>query len=181
MKTTLSICLFVFTFIGFSSNLYCQQKATKTETVNWIKSRLDYHQQWEDKDFFGMEVIKYDYKNDILYYKHHAANQGEAHTAYWVYEIPMKDINPDRIRPVRLAVEDGVGIEINTNYGKESIISKTYKYPSGKHSMTDEYNTLTIKIPMNVFNKEGKEAFVYRIIKAFMHLIDLAGGEGEKF
>jgi hypothetical protein len=78
-------------------------------------------------------------------------------------------------------IEDGFGIELLANYGRESIGYTSRYYDTGKLGKEGVTNFLTIPIPMSVYKKEGERELLERIITAFRHLIKLAGGQGEKF
>ena len=162
---------------------YGQNEATKRETVEWIKSRVDYFRGTDKHSFFNkIELIKYDYEADTLFYKVQHFNNGKAHDGYRIDAIPLKDINPDRIRVVDLMGDDGMGIELYTNNGGELIKSHLYRIGenSDRKSMTLKYKQVTIFFPKSVIEREGTD-LPSRTVKALTHLIKLAGGQGEKF
>lgn len=159
-----------------------QDNATKKETVEWLKSRLDYNAQWEEKHYHELKVIKYDYQNDTLFYKVHYIYGDKPHSGYRVDAIPMRDINPNRIRIVNMIGNSGdMGLELYTNYGKESIKSylsfDSEGNPTGKPL---DYKMVTLYFPKWVISTQGVE-ITQRAAKAVKHLIKLAGGTGEKF
>lgn len=169
--------IFIFSIVLSS---VIQSDATKEETVTWLKSRLDYHAQWGEKHYHDLKMVKYDYKNDTLYYKVHYIFANEPNKAYRIDAIPVRDINPERLRIVRMIGDDGdMAIEIYINYGKESVIS-TIMDEKGKVKLRSKYNQVSFYFPKWVLETQGMEV-IERSEKAIIYLVKLSGGKGEKF
>ena len=98
MKNLFLLCFFILPYI-----LTAQNDASKEETVNWLKSRLDYIAQPGEKNYHELKLVKYDYTNDTLFYKVNNMTGGKSSNIYRIMAIPIKDINPDRIRIVRIS------------------------------------------------------------------------------
>jgi len=184
--------LFFLLFFIFSLDLIAQ--VSKKETVDFIKSRLDYNAQWNEESYKDLKLLRYDYQNDILYYKVHYMLYGEPSKSFRVDAIPIKDINPGRIRIVNMIGDsDDMGIELYTNYGRESIVNY-HKNPliDGEplfyttpcdffpicYKMTSK--SVTLYFPEWVIQTQGMD-ITNRVKKAILHLIELSGGTGEKF
>jgi len=183
--------LFFLLFFIFSLDLSAQ---SKKETVDFIKSRLDYTAQWNEKWYNDLKLLKYDYQNDILYYKVHYMTLGEPNKSFRVDAIPIKDINPERIRIVNMIGDsDDMGIELYTNYGRELIINYHenplidgeplfYTTPCDFFPICNKLTSkqVTLVFPEWVIQTQGRD-ITNRVKKAILHLIELSGGTGEKF
>jgi len=183
--------LLVLLMIFISTYSFSQ---SKQETVDFIKSRLDYNAQWNEKDYNELKLLKYDYQNDTLYYKVHYMIYGEPNESFRVDAIPIKDINPDRIRIVNMIGDsDDMGIELYTNYGRE-LIAEYYENPliDGETMFYDTpcdffprcykltSKQATFVFPEWVIQTQGRD-LTNRVKSAILHLIELSGGDGEKF
>jgi len=155
------------------------QDATKEETVNWLKSRLDYNKQWNEKTYEKLEIVRYDYKNDTLYYKvQYTWSKDEG--GYRIESIPMRDINANRMSIVRKIGDEGdLAIELYTNYGKESIREYIKGWATDKGMYLNRDNT-EICFPKALLDSEGYD-LPERVLKALKHLTEKAGSKGEKF
>jgi hypothetical protein len=173
--------ILILFILSFTLKLYAQNNATKEETVGWLKSRLDYHAQWEEKSYHRLEVVKYDYTNDTLFYKVHYIHGGKPHSGYRIDAIPMRDINPDRIRIVTLIGNTGdMGLELYTINGKNSIQSYVGLGSDAGKPIKLDYDMVTLYFPKWVISTQGEE-ITQRAAKAVKHLIEISGGTGEKF
>lgn len=170
--------LLLFT-LSLAINCFSQNNASKQETVSWIKSRLNYNKQWEEKTYESLDVVKYDFNNDTLFYRVQYT-WGKKDGGHRINAIPIKDINPERIIITRSTGDEGdLRIELYTNNGKKSIKELL------KGSANDEYITLyrdktPLYLPKAKLDMEGYN-LPERIVNALKHLIKLAGGSGEKF
>jgi hypothetical protein len=173
--------ILILFILPFTLPVFGQNGATKKETVEWLKSRLDFNAQWEEKTYHRLELVKYDYTNDTLFYKVHHIYGGKPHTGYRIDAIPMRDINPDRIRIVTMIGNTGdMGLELYTINGKKSIQSYVgFERDVGKPMKLD-YDMVTLYFPKSVISTQGVE-ITQRAANAVKHLIKLSGGTGEKF
>jgi len=158
---------------------FIYQDASKRETVDWIKSRCYYYKQYSDTEFGinRIELFDYDFKNDTLFYKvqnYHGGN------GFRVDAIPIRQINPERLRIVRLfGSDEDLGIELYTSYGKENIVSYIYLDSNDKKPYKSYYNMVKIYLPGSKLKAEPD--LPDRMFKALKHLFKLCGNKGEKF
>lgn len=174
MKVKFSFLLFI---LGLT--LSAQSNATKEETFNWLKSRLDYHSQWDEKYWHELELIKIE--GDTLFYKVHQLMDGKPMDGYTIDKIPVKDINPQRISIAhQIGDTKELVLQLFTNYGKKSIISDVYVDESGKLFVSISKKIVNLYLPDILIRTEGTE-IAERTKIALQHLIELSGGVGEKF
>lgn len=176
MRNLIFLFLIQLTFYSYSQN-----DATKKETVDWLTSRLNYIANWDEKDYQELKVVKYDFQNDTIFYKVHYIYEGKPHSIYRIDAIPIRDINPGRIKIVKMfpPEEGNMGIELYVNNGEKNIQSYHYKIDN-TFTMTLHDSKVTLIFPKSVISREGIE-ITERTKKAIEHLIKLTGGKGEKF
>lgn len=167
-----------FYLLTLCNIIFGQNNATKEETVSWLSSRLKYVKQWEEKTYASLEIIKYDFINDTMFYKVQYTWSDE--NGGRIESIPIREINPNRLKIVRMIGNEGdLGIELYTNYGKETIKQLLKGSSDGKGIYLDQ-NKITLYFPKAKLEYDGYD-LPQRTVEALKHLIMLAGGKGEKF
>jgi len=175
IKMKLQKSFIVLTCTLILTSFICQD-SSKSETVDWVKSRAYYSQQPGEKHYKLLEIIDYDYDYDTLYYK--VQNYG-SDIVFRINAVPIRNINPERVRIVRLIGNSGDrGIELYTNYGKENIMTNIYLGKNDPNPVRLTYSKVTIYLPAS--NIRADENVPDRMENAFKHLIRLSGGKGEK-
>lgn len=182
MKIKLIFSLLILTFS--QNDLYSQSDATKIETFEWIKSKMNDYQLWSitgkyvrsDNDY-KKEFAGYIYTNwtanfneskCILELEREYSESFSNNVIEIKYHIPLEKIDPERIR--FWGEHEGsnyVNLVLSTTNGKQSI----KKFIDDKWETIDHIH-IEIRKDNDIHN---------RMKKALNHLIILCGGKTEKF
>ena len=170
----LLIILIVLTFAN--KNFSQENSATLDETVSWIEGKLNYLSR---NSIGASEIkVKYDKTTKTLKYTTLYMNSDLTPKQYSIYYLPVKSINPNNIQ---ITEKDGTyWLYLYSNNDKDSFKWESWFIKDGpEKKLTYMEANIFFVIPPEIIAKETN--LPERLKKAFIHLIKLSGGTGEKF
>lgn len=168
------ISTFLLTFI-YKYNAQ-EKNATLEETIEFIEGKLQIF------DAAPPAPLKYEAKYNtltkILEVKVTNLATDFKKETFFLYEIPITKINPDNILITETFGVYGLYLHTNNN---ANVISERFYYNGEDPKKIKPYmvSKMTFKIPADEIVKNPN--LPERLKKAFIHLIKLTGGKGEKF
>jgi hypothetical protein len=168
----LLICIFTTAnkFFGQQSN------ATLDETIEFIEGKLDL---FESTPPAPMKLeVKFNKSTKVLKHKRTHLKTDFQKENYFYYEIPITKINPNNI--LIKEVNGVYWIYLYTN-NNSKIISERFCYPGEDSNKIKPFmvSEISFRIPADAVIKDSD--LPERLKNAFIHLIKLSGGTGEKF
>ena len=153
-----------------------ENTATLDETIEFIEGKL---QIFDAAPPAPIEYkAKYNKLTKILEVKvRHLATDFKKES-FFLYEIPITKINPDNIQITETYGVYGLYLYTNNN---ADVISERFYYNGEDPKKIKPFmvSKMTFKIPADEVVKNPN--LPERLKKAFIHLIKLTGGKGEKF
>lgn len=170
------LLIILITLTLLNKNFSQENNATLDETVSWIEGKLNYLSR---NGLGASEIkVKYDKVTKTLKYTTLHMNSDLTPNQYSIYYVPVKLINPNNIQ---ITEKDGTAwLYLYSNDDKDSFKWESWFVKEGaEKKLTYMEAKIFFNIPPDVIAKNPE--LPQRLKKAFIHLIKLSGGTGEKF
>lgn len=171
-KTLILICILTTTNKFFGQ----QNNATLDETIEFIEGKLDLFESFPPAP--KKLEVKFNKSTKVLSHKIYYWETDFKKAAFSYYEIPITKINPNNIFIKEIFGVYCIYLYTNNN---SKVISDRFYYPGEDYNKIKPFmvSEISFCIPADVILKDPH--LPERLKSAFIHLIKLCGGNGEKF